>query len=83
MLQIVGSQILEKSVQSMDPANVEERIWVWFDFVKPGKSVFGVYANELCFVHKFIGTPRTDPMPQFHLSPHGFIEEYKYKDRPE
>lgn len=35
-------------------------VWVWIDFVRPGKNVFVVRDGRNCFVTKFIGSLREE-----------------------
>jgi len=60
----------------MSPDDYIDKMWVWMDFVKPGKNCFtvkipGGYDPEKSkpyyFVHKFVGNVRTEDIPNYYL----------------
>jgi hypothetical protein len=61
----------------MSPDDYIDKMWVWMDFVKPGKNCFtvkipGGYDPEKSkpyyFVHKFVGNVRTEDIPNCKLN---------------
>lgn len=74
-MKIVGTNLFEQTLRTMDHS-VLNKVWIWMDFVKPGKNVFQVTTpagfdpetnKNAYYMHKFVGTVRLEEIPSYRL----------------
>jgi hypothetical protein len=55
--------IQDSMISSLDEPE-ESRLWLYIDFVKPGKHTFCIQQHNELFVHKFLCQSRVEDIPK-------------------